>query len=35
AIARAHEAPVATRNTSDYEGCGVELIDPWTLSLCT
>ena len=30
AIARAHEAPVATRNTSDYEGCGVELIDPWT-----
>jgi predicted nucleic acid-binding protein len=30
AIARAHEAPVATRNTSDYEGCGVELIAPWT-----
>ncbi len=30
AIARAHEAPVATRNTSDYEGCGVKLIDPWT-----
>ncbi len=30
AIARAHEATVATRNTSDYEGCGVELIDPWT-----
>ena len=29
AIARAHEATVATRNTSDYEGCGVELIDPW------
>jgi predicted nucleic acid-binding protein len=30
AIARAHEATVATRNTSDYEGCGVELVDPWT-----
>jgi hypothetical protein len=21
---------VATRNISDYEGCGIELIDPWT-----
>jgi predicted nucleic acid-binding protein len=30
AIARVHEATVATRNTSDYEGCGIELIDPWT-----
>ena len=30
AIARAREATVATRNTSDYEGCGIELIDPWT-----
>jgi predicted nucleic acid-binding protein len=30
AIARAHEATVATRNTSDYEGCGVNLLDPWT-----
>jgi toxin FitB len=29
AIARAHEAAVATRNTGDYEGCGVEVIDPW------
>jgi predicted nucleic acid-binding protein len=29
AIARAHGASVATRNTSDYEGCGVEVIDPW------
>lgn len=29
AIARAHAASVATRNTSDYEGCGVELIYPW------
>jgi len=29
AIARAHEASVATRNTGDYEGCGIEVIDPW------
>ncbi|ATX65502.1 type II toxin-antitoxin system VapC family toxin [Roseinatronobacter bogoriensis] len=30
AIARAHTAPVATRNTPDFEGCGIELINPWT-----
>lgn len=30
AIARARGAAVATRTTSDYEGCGIELIDPWT-----
>lgn len=30
AIARAHGAAVATRNTADFEGCGVNLIDPWT-----
>lgn len=29
AIASAHGASVATRNTSDYEGCGIALIDPW------
>lgn len=29
AIARAHGASVATRNTGDYEGCGVGVIDPW------
>jgi predicted nucleic acid-binding protein len=23
---------LATRNTSDNEGCGIELIDPWTFS---
>jgi transposase len=28
AIARAHGARVATRNTGDYAGCGVALIDP-------
>ncbi len=32
AIARTREATVATRNTSDYEGCGIELINPWTFS---
>ena len=29
AIARAAGAAIATRNTGDYEGCGVKLIDPW------
>lgn len=29
AIARAHGATIATRNVSDFEGCGVEIIDPW------
>ncbi len=30
AIARSYEAAVATRNITDFEGVGVELIDPWT-----
>ena len=29
AIARAHGAEVATRNTGDFEGCGVGILDPW------
>ena len=29
AIVRAHEAAVATRNTDEFEGCGIEVIDPW------
>lgn len=29
AIARAHGAAVATRNVGDFEGCGIEVIDPW------
>lgn len=29
AIARSHDAAVATRNLSDFEGCGVTLHDPW------
>lgn len=28
-IAHAHQAAVATRNTGDYEGCGIKVIDPW------
>lgn len=31
AIARQHNALLATRNTDDFEGCGVELINPWQL----
>lgn len=29
AIARSRNASVATRNTRDFAGCGVPLIDPW------
>lgn len=29
AIARAHGATLATRNTDDFEGCGVKLVNPW------
>jgi predicted nucleic acid-binding protein len=29
AIARANDAVIATRNTADFEGCGVVLFDPW------
>ncbi|MEO1686273.1 MAG: PIN domain-containing protein [Pseudomonadota bacterium] len=30
AIARARGLAVATRNAKDFEGCGIEVIDPWT-----
>ena len=30
AIARSHRAAVATRNTADFQHCGVDLINPWT-----
>ena len=30
AIARAHRAPVATRNTGDFGGCGIRVINPWS-----
>ena len=29
AIARAHGALLATRNTADFEGCGVRVVNPW------
>lgn len=31
AIARSHGAAIATRNVADFEGCGVEVIDPWKI----
>lgn len=33
AIARAHGAAVATRNTADFKGCGIEVINPWLQSI--
>lgn len=27
--ARSRNAPLATRNVGDFEGCGIQLIDPW------
>ena len=29
AIARACNAPIATRNVADFEGCGIDVINPW------
>jgi toxin FitB len=29
AIARSRGAAIATRNVPDFEGCGVEVVDPW------
>jgi predicted nucleic acid-binding protein len=29
AIARSAGATLATRNVSDFEGCGVEIVNPW------
>ncbi|MEM6943024.1 MAG: type II toxin-antitoxin system VapC family toxin [Pseudomonadota bacterium] len=29
ATARAQGAAIATRNTSDFEGCGIAVLDPW------
>jgi len=31
AIARSREAAVATRNVADFEHCGIQVIDPWTV----
>ena len=30
AIARSRGAALATRNTSDFQDCGITVIDPWT-----
>ncbi len=32
AVARSRGAVLATRNTADFEGCGVRLVNPWTRS---
>jgi predicted nucleic acid-binding protein len=31
AIARSRNAGVATRNTADFHGCGVDVTDPWSV----
>ncbi len=31
AIARVASAPIATRNVTDFDGCGVKVIDPWAV----
>ena len=32
AIAMCHGDRLATRNVTDFEGCGVSLVDPWTFA---
>jgi len=29
AVARVHGASLATRNVSDFEGCGIPALNPW------
>jgi predicted nucleic acid-binding protein len=29
AIVSVHDATLATRNTADFEGCGIRLVNPW------
>ena len=29
ATARAYGAVMATRNVADFEGCGIDVVDPW------
>ena len=31
AIARSHRASVATRDVKDFGGCGIEVINPWSI----
>ena len=35
ATARAHGATLATRNVTDFEGCRVEVINPWNVGMAT
>ena len=30
AIARRHDATLATRNHADFEGCGIAVVNPWS-----
>jgi toxin FitB len=30
AITRSHGATLATRNAKDFEGCGIEVVNPWS-----
>jgi predicted nucleic acid-binding protein len=30
AMARSRGASLATRNVQDFEGCGIDVVDPWT-----
>jgi predicted nucleic acid-binding protein len=30
AIARSRGAALATRNVPDFEGCGIDVVNPWT-----
>ena len=32
AIARANGAAVATRDEDDFEGCGINVLNPWKIS---
>ena len=32
AIARSRNAGIATRNVKDFEGCGIDVINPWRTS---
>lgn len=29
AVARSHGAALATRNVADFEGCGIDVVNPW------
>jgi predicted nucleic acid-binding protein len=33
AIARSRGAILATRNVSDFDGCGIEVVNPWTATV--